>query len=283
MVEVRYKEAFGTVCKMLKPITENCIFEATTLCCHIIMVSQIELITSDLFVEKDTYDRLIEATTKRIEGYPLQYIIGEWAFYGRTYEVGTGVLIPRADTETLIDVVKEYASYKERLKVVDLCSGSGCIAITLAKELLNPNVHAIEKSEVAYEYLLKNIKRNDAAVKACLADIFQFDEQLQEIDIIVSNPPYLTKEDMQTLQKEVQFEPKMALFGEEDGLYFYREITKTWSKRLKIGGLLAYEIGKGQQDAVTTILQENGFKTICQKVDLCDIIRVVYGIKESCD
>ncbi|MFZ2538695.1 MAG: peptide chain release factor N(5)-glutamine methyltransferase [Oscillospiraceae bacterium] len=279
MVESTYKSTFSTVCEMIKPSTEDYIFEATELCCHFLSVSKMEFITTDLPVEKTVYDKLINAAKTRAKGYPLQYIIGEWEFYGRKFDVGEGVLIPRADTETLIDVVLEYAKDKQNLKVVDLCSGSGCIAVTIAKGLSNVEVYAIEKSEEAYDYLLKNIKKNTANVNPKLADVLTFDENLSEFDIVVSNPPYLTNKQMKTLQKEVGFEPEMALYGQDDGLFFYKEITKLWKNRIKTGGLLAYEIGQGQENAVTAILNEHGFKTICQRADLCDIIRVIYGIK----
>ncbi len=279
MVEATYNSAYKTVCEIIKPITENYIFEATELCCHFLNISKTKLITTDLPVEETVYNKLIDVAKTRANGYPLQYLIGEWEFYGRKFDVGEGVLIPRADTETLIDVLIEYAKDKKSLRVADLCSGSGCIAVTVAKELLNPEVYAIEKSQEAYHYLLSNIKKNHANVTAKLGDVLTFNEDLSEFDIVVSNPPYLTGEDMKNLQKEVSFEPELALYGDDDGLFFYKEITKLWKNRIKTGGLLAYEIGQGQEIAVSEILKEHGFKTICQRADLCDIIRVVYGVK----
>lgn len=279
MVADTYKSVYRAVCAKLKASSPDSLFEATELCCHFLSVNKMALLTDASPVAPLSVIRLMEGVDKRIGGYPLQYILGEWEFYGRRFDVGEGVLIPRADTETLIDVVLDYAKSKPKLKIADLCSGSGCIAVTLAKEIPDADVHALEKSEEAYPFLLQNINKNAANVTPQLADVISYDGALQALDIVVSNPPYLTKKDMQGLQREVAFEPPMALYGEDDGLYFYREITKRWTKRLKSGGLLAYEIGQGQEEAVVALLNEQGYKTICQRCDLCDIIRVVSGIK----
>lgn len=280
MVENTYKSVYKEVCQIIKPISENYLFESTELCCHFLSINKADLILKDLVVANPLHDIIINAAKERAKGYPLQYIIGEWEFYGRKFDVGEGVLIPRADTETLIDAILDFSKEKDNLKIADLCSGSGCIAVTLKKELPSSTVYALEKSNKAYEYLLRNIKKNQADVVPIHTDVLDINEDLPLLDVVVSNPPYLTKNDMEVLQKEVQFEPEMALYGQDDGLYFYREITKLWKNSIKSGGILAYEIGLGQEKQVTNILHENGFKTICQKSDLCGIIRVVYGVKK---
>jgi release factor glutamine methyltransferase len=218
---------------------------------------------------------------KRIEGYPLQYILGEWEFYGLPFKLGEGVLIPRPDTETLVDYVLEFARDMTDPKIVDLCSGSGCIAIAIDKNIPNAQIHAVEVSQGAADYLRQNIELNSSAVQLVVGDVLDTNvvDSFNELDIIVSNPPYLTDEDFKSLQKEVSFEPKMALYGGEEGMTFYREITEKWGRSLKTGGLLAFEIGIKQEDSVKEILEQNSFRDIDYRCDLNGIIRVVAGIK----
>ena len=254
-------------------------FEATELLCHILGSSKAQLLSdgcepvSD--VELEALEKLI---SRRKSGYPLQYLIGNWEFYGRSFAVGEGVLIPRPDTETLCEEVIRFIG-KKPLCVVDLCSGSGCIAVTIAKECPNSRVYAVEKSQAAFGYLQKNIQSNASEVTAFCLDAAEREalEAIPACDVVVSNPPYLTKQDMERLQKEVQFEPSMALYGDTDGLFFYRTLTKLWKEKLKSGGRVFYEIGMGQEQDVRQILLENNFHSVCETPDLCGIIRVISG------
>ena len=218
-------------------------------------------------------------TSKRLEGYPLQYIVGSWEFYGREFLVGEGVLIPRADTETLIDTAKKLV--EKNSTVIDLCSGSGCIAITLEKEL-ESNTFALEKSEKAFDFLKKNIALNDSKTTPVLCDVLNENslKDIPQADVIVSNPPYIKTDEIRSLSKEVGFEPEMALDGDCDGLKFYREITRLWKEKIKTGGYLVYEIGYNQSEEVSDILVENGFKEVNVVYDVCKNPRVVYGKRQ---
>lgn len=244
------------------------------------------ILTNRTSVVPDEVFKSIESMTqKRITGYPLQYILGEWEFFGYTFKIGEGVLIPRQDTETIIEHILE----KRRIntlkspKIIDLCSGSGCIAVTLKKELPEAEIFALEKSENAFKYLEENIKLNDVDVRTVKSDVLleESTDGLNDFDIIVSNPPYLTRQDMKELQKEVRFEPSSALYAGEDGLHFYREITKIWKNSLKTNGILVYEIGMGQHDDIADILKSEGFESIEYIKDTADIIRVVSAVKQE--
>lgn len=247
-------------------------FEARQLCFYVL--GNLDGEASD-----EDKKRLEELTEKRKSGYPLQYIIGEWDFYGRTFKVGEGVLIPRQDTETLVDAAKEIQC--EKNVVIDLCSGTGCIGITLEKEL-GAKVYAVEKSVAAANFLKENITLNSSAMTLVMGDALDNEtaSRLPEADIIVCNPPYLTSEDMNMLQKEVSYEPESALFGGKDGLDFYRGITTLWKNKLKSGGYFIYEIGMGQHTDVAEILVSNDFENITYKYDLCKIIRAVIARKK---
>ena len=222
------------------------------------------LINSEIIVGENQVKRIQEMLNKRVEGYPLQYILGEWEFYSLPFKVGEGVLIPRPDTETLVDYVLEFAKDITKPKIVDLCSGSGCIAIAIDKNIPNAQVHAIEVSKEAVSYLQQNIELNSSDVQLVIGDVLDTAvvEGFSELDIIVSNPPYLTDSDFEGLQKEIEFEPKIALYGGDRGVAFYEGITEKWRVALKKGGLLAFEIGLGQEESVTEILRKNGFKDI---------------------
>lgn len=223
------------------------------------------------------------AVSRRNSGEPLQYILGEWEFYGLPFYVGEGVLIPRQDTETIVETALRFLKKRSGdILAADLCAGSGCIGITLAKCAGVP-VKLLELSEQALGYLRKNIELNQAAglCEAVQADVLlkQTAESLPQLDLIVTNPPYLTAQDMRELQTEVTHEPETALYGGEDGLDYYRRMVPLWGAKLKSGGMLAAEIGMGQENDVMRIFEENGLHAGSQK-DLRGVIRVIYSIKE---
>ena len=219
---------------------------------------------------------------RRLNGEPLQYLIGEWEFYGLPFKVGEGVLIPRQDTETLVDVVLKKAPKDRALTVIDLCCGSGCIAVALEKKLNCERVLGVELSDAAFEYLKQNIALNDSKVEAVKGDVTDAEtaEKLPLADIITANPPYLTGEDMKVLQREVTFEPSGALFGGEDGLDFYRQILINFKSRLKQGGLLAFEIGIGMEEDVMTMMIRHGFENVRSYKDACGVFRCCAGFKK---
>lgn len=196
---------------------------------------------------------------RRIDGEPLQYILGKWEFYSLPFYVGEGVLIPRPETEMLVDFAVDFLKVKNNPVVFDLCSGSGCIAVSVATACKNARVYAVEKSAEAYSYLTKNLELNNAQnVTAVLGDIFD-KKLLSEIvpDLILSNPPYIRSQDIEPLQREVKREPRTALDGGEDGYDFYREICSNWFSRLKKGGALALECAEDQTEEISKMLSEN--------------------------
>ena len=225
-----------------------------------------------------------EIAKRRAKHEPLQYLLGAWEFYGLKFAVGGGVLIPRADTETLVDAVLSRVKSIKQPRIADLCTGSACIALALAAHLPAAEITGIELNSPAMAYAQKNRTLHHAEnVQLLQADVLdpQTAAAFSGLDVIVSNPPYLTAEDMAHLQEEVRYEPAAALDGGEDGLHFYREITKIWRGALKNGGLLAFEIGCTQAEAVTAILTGNGFTGIETVKDLCGNDRAVLGYLKS--
>lgn len=238
-----------------------------------------------LDIPEDKARAALEAVSRRLSGEPLQYILGEWEFYGLPFYVGEGVLIPRQDTETIAELAVSFARARKGagFLAADLCAGSGCIGITLAK-LAGVPVKLLELSEQALGYLRRNIELNGVQrlCEALCADVLSEDAagKLPPLDLIVTNPPYLTAQDMRELQTEVAHEPETALFGGEDGLDYYRRMIPLWGAKLRDGGMLAAEIGMGQEKDVMRIFEECGIAAQYKK-DLCGVVRVIYGIKNG--
>jgi len=217
---------------------------------------------------------------KRADGYPLQYIIGEWDFFGLTFIVGEGVLIPRPETEKLVELA---LSHTKSGLCADLFSGSGCVGIALAK---NSSIRcsSIEYSEKAFKYLNMNIKSHSVQekVKGICADVLDFELinsfNDESFELILANPPYIPKKDKVFLQREVLFEPDEALFANENGLYFYNQTLKRWRNKLKPNGMIAFEIGINQHEQVCEIFVNNNFSPKVLK-DFAGIERIVYAVK----
>lgn len=238
---------------------ENADFEARQIVLHSLGADNTEFmkIRRDEAEESIVKQSFIMAN-KRNSGIPLYYILGRCEFYGYPFYVGEGVLVPRDDTEILVDTALECIKNIKNPKILDLCSGSGAIAVAIAKERPDSCVTAVELYDKAYDYLLKNIKLNNAQnVTALQADALSF---IGEYDVVVSNPPYISKNEMKDLSKEVLNEPHTALFAENDGLVFYEKIAQNFKFNKKF--TLIFEIGCKIGEKVSTILKQNGYSNI---------------------
>lgn len=225
--------------------------------------------------EKSTLDELLN---RRLKHIPLQYILGSWSFCGFDFFVGEGVLIPRDDTEVVVKLCIDFLKNRSGKATLDLCAGSGAISVALNK-LANAEVTAVELSEKAFIFLEKNISRNNTDIKAVKADIFSCYNAFEKgaFDLIVSNPPYIKSDEIDSLQQEVLFEPRTALDGGESGYIFYESIISNWSKKLKFGGALAFELGEGQAGYVASLMQASGFGNIRIENDFGGIQRAIIG------
>ena len=215
---------------------------------------------------EDKYFSLIEKHVK--EDVPLSHLVGFEYFYDRKYKVTKDVLSPRMETEELIYKVIEYvkASNKNKFKILDLCTGSGIIAITLKKELdqVSVDVIASDISEEAIEVAKENAQSHNATIKFIKSDIFNDIDD--KFDIIVSNPPYIDRKDEVTMQDNVlKYDPHLALFAEEEGMYFYRKIIEQANDYLNENGVMFFEIGYDQKDKIIKLADMNGYSAVVYK------------------
>ena len=214
-----------------------------------------EKIYYENFLASDEDVQVVESIIKRRKlGEPLQYILGNWDFYDMTFSVGEGVLIPRPETELLVDFTLDILKGVDNPIIYDLCAGTGCIGLTIAKHLPHAKVYLLEKEKAAFDYLKQNAECYSLNnVELINGDLFTIDITMPSADIILSNPPYIPSDEIPTLQKEVSFEPMTALDGGNDGLDFYRCLASKWSRCVKENGLMAFECGDGQSQDIIDI------------------------------
>ena len=212
--------------------------------------------------------------SKRVEHVPLQYITGEQEFMGMPFHVNDAVLIPRQDTETLVEQALKVV--RPGMKVLDMCTGSGCILISILKNIVDVQGFGYDISKQAINVAKENAKLNNVNATFERSDLFE--DVSDAFDVIVSNPPYIPTEVIGGLMPEVAvYEPMLALDGKEDGLHFYRRIVADASKYLKPNGKLLFEIGHDQGESVSSLMKEAGYQEVRVIKDLAGNDRVVIG------
>ena len=236
----------------------------------------------NLYTTAEVENRVLDYAARRLKGEPVAYITGSWEFYGLPLTITPDVLIPRMDTEVLVDAVKEILTgYKMDARVLDLCCGSGCITCAIARELPATKLVAVDLSASALEVCRKNVTDHkfNARVLCIQADATSSPPLgIGSFDVIVSNPPYIASGEIPGLDSSVRdYEPIWALDGGEDGLRFYKAIIKYWKSILRPGGFLVFEVGEGQAQAVSEMLMSAGFTRTATRKDTQGIDRVVIG------
>lgn len=257
---------------------EEAAYEAEFLVMHVFNMRKVDLVLSkrdpvpESMMEKlPEYERLLSMRESRI---PMSQVIGERDFMGLTFRVNDKVLTPRFETEELVELVLPFT---KNANVLDLCTGSGCIAVSIAKLGVPKSVTASDLSDDALQAASKNAAFNNAAIEFIKSDLFT--NIAGRFDIIVSNPPYIASKEIETLEPEVRDnEPRMALDGGEDGLMLYRRIIRELKDHLNPNGRIFFEIGSDQGDAVYRLLEEAGFRDVAIKKDLAGRDRIASGV-----
>lgn len=238
-----------------------------------------ELKFSKNYSVDDIYDDFLKILEKRKEHYPLQYIFGKWNFYGLELFVDSSVLIPRFETEILVDEILKLNCNKE--KILDIGTGSGAISLALSSNLKDSIIYGVDISKEALKVANKNKQSLSLKnVHFFESDIFSNIKD-KDFDVIVSNPPYIDEKDMKSLEKELYFEPQNALYGGKDGLYFYKKIIESANDYLKNDGILAFEIGYNQKESIFDMLKGKNFKILFSKRDFSNFDRIIVAKKEN--
>ena len=235
-----------------------------------------------LYVPAAVEQQVQRLAQRHLDGEPVAYLIGEWEFYGLPLDISESVLIPRPDTEVLVERALARLQSAAEPRVLDLCAGSGCVGLALAKHLPGSRVTLGELDEGALRICRQNIRRNDLTGRVAAMQMDALEKppvHLGEFDAIVSNPPYIPDGDIAGLDVSVRdYEPHLALRGGADGLDFYRAICAQWTAALRAGGCLLFEVGIGQADDVLRIMRSAGFGDVEITPDLNGIPRVVSGV-----
>jgi release factor glutamine methyltransferase len=254
--------------------------EAEILILKALSISKSDLYTKSFDIAEDIEKKIDEFVERRAKGEPIQYIIGHVEFFDLKIYVGKGVLIPRPETELLVEeaikLLREFTPYGSGFTILDLCTGSGCIALALAKNFPEAIIYGIDSSEIAINYAIRNAEENNIKnVNFLKGDLFEPVKD-RRFDCIISNPPYIKRKDLKKLQREIrEYEPAQALDGGEDGLHYHRRILKEASNHLKEKGIIILEIGFNQADDVLLIANKAGFSKV-------NFIKDYSGIERIC-
>ena len=246
---------------------------ARNLLCHVTGKNQQQLIADmENYASEAVCEEMNRCVERITSGEPLAYVLGEWDFYGMTLQVSPSVLIPRDDTCAVTDLAIKKALFLDQSpRILDLCTGSGCIGLAIAHRVKDARVTLADISKDALALAKKNmtLQKLSGRVSCVIADALDVPSAfLGKFDLIVSNPPYITTHEMQELPDSVaKYEPHLALHGGEDGLDFYRSIAHNYKNALKPGGYLCFEFGMGQGDAVCEILETNGYTVLERSSD----------------
>ena len=263
---------------------------ARNLLCYVSGKSHETLIADrDKYASASVSEEMEQAVARILNEEPLAYVLGEWTFYGMDLHVDSNVLIPRDDTCAVTSLaIKKGLHLEQSPRILDLCTGSGCIGIAIASRIKDARVTLVDVSKEALAVAKKNVMRQKLSgrVSCYQADVLKpAPGFLGKFDLIVSNPPYITSTEMEELPRSVKdYEPHLALHGGDDGLLFYREIIKNYSEALKPGGYLCFEFGMNQGGDVCALLEASDYTILERAKDFNEIERAViarYNGKED--
>lgn len=286
MMATTYNNLYLDARRALKAAgSDNPQLEAQELLCFAAEKDRQELFRDmALYASAPIAERFEGLLKRRLDGEPVAYLIGEWEFYGMTLDISPEVLVPRDDTEVLArQAIERAAAFSGEVRVLDLCAGSGCVGLAIAKHCPEAKVLLGDISEGALRICRQNTRRNGltARVSACQVDALEKPgAALWSFDVIAANPPYIPSGELDALEVS-KFEPRLALDGGADGLDFYRAITEKWVPSLRPGGWLLCEVGVGQVGKVEELFLRCGLRDIQSYQDTGDIWRVVEGRLEG--
>lgn len=268
----------------LKPITETPRLEAELLLAHALGLSRASLLAR--LRETVEVAQVMPLLARRLNHEPLAYIFGEWEFFGLPFFVQAPLLVPRPETEHLVEVALRFLSNRKHscgppLSIADLCCGTGCVSVAVACHVPNACIYAGDICADAVEATIRNAARNNVSVQCVQGDLFApLDSLCRSFDLILSNPPYVPEDEWRELSPVItKHEDPGALLAGKDGLDVVRRIIPVACERLKPGGMLAMEIGDGQFQTVAALMQDHGYEQVMATPDLAGIERIISGIR----
>ncbi|WP_224995388.1 peptide chain release factor N(5)-glutamine methyltransferase [Cesiribacter sp. SM1] len=275
---------YRNIYQQLSPLGESASQQAYWLLEAVLDISLMDVVLDKavkLPPEKEA--RLQQSVERLLQHEPLQYVLGETSFYGYSFLVTPAVLIPRPETEELVHRIVERHKAQGQLNILDVCTGSGCIALTLAKELPAGKIWATDISPEALAVAEQNRQRLEVEAQFVEADALKHPFPLTAPDVVVSNPPYVRQSEARQMQPNVlSFEPHLALFvPDEDALLFYRAIAGEAAKKLKPGGWLYFEINEAYAEEVASLMRELDFEHVQVLPDMQGKMRMAEGIKPA--
>lgn len=262
--------------------------EAELLFTEILNCNRLSLyLNKDIFLDKAESSLLSRVLKRRMQGEPLQYILGKTEFMGLEFKVTSDVFVPRPETEIVVETALRESSVVSRqssdINILDIGTGSGCIAVSLAKFLPHAKIDAVDISKEALRIAEENAKMHNVNINFIQSNLFNnYGPWTMDYGLIVSNPPYIPTQEIETLQPEVRYEPHMALDGGKEGLDFYRHIIDKAPRYLKKDGFLVMEMGFNQKNAIKNIFQKSGYFEIIGVIkDYNNIDRVIIAKKRE--
>jgi len=286
MLSHTYKETINLGAGVLSKVVERNVFESRIILAHVLGVSVESLISRPMEkVKAEDFNRFMDLISRRTKYEPVAYLIGKKEFYELEFLVNANVLIPRPDSETLVDWVLNHYDYDVNIRILELGVGSGCLLLTILKHMKNASGVAVDISSAAITVAQENYENlgltNQIEWYDCGWGALQKSEK--GFDLIISNPPYITKNELVELQPDVrEYEPEFALVGGDDGLDAYREIAPIIYANLTKDGKVVLEIGKGQETEVADIMKDHGLQLILELRDLSNNIRtLVFSLSSS--
>lgn len=278
---MKLRELFSYIIQHLKEAEiETPHIEAFLILTDVLNIPKEKIITNpDIQIDKNQLDKIISIIQKRKLGIPLAYLLKKKEFFGIEFYIEEGVLVPRPETEIVVEEIIKRVKKNTDILGFEVGVGSGCIAVALLKHINNLRMIGIDISDKALEVSYINAKKHGVLDRLELKKVSIFDNPdfSVKLDFVVSNPPYISEGEYESLMKDVKFEPKEALISGKVGTEFYEKITQWAKKYLKEDGFVAYEVGIGQAEKVIEILNLNGFKSNIKVKDLQGIDRVVIG------
>jgi release factor glutamine methyltransferase len=256
----------------------NALRESEMFLSHIFNCSRAELYLDNITVKEEYNRRFRNLLTSRARGVPLQYLVGSTEFMGLEFKVRPGVFIPRPETEILVETILELSAFSSQLSadILDIGTGCGNIAISLAEKFRKMHIFACDISDSALQLTKENCRLNKTDVSLVKSSLFSAFKKEQKFSLIVSNPPYIKAQEIPGLSREIHYEPRLALDGGEDGLFYYQRIINEAPAYLQDRGLLVFETGDNQAEPVKEIFRQNGRFSILSVVkDYNDVERVI--------